>query len=73
MAIRMEGCAFEIAAGKPRKFYLVTANGQLGPVRLANLDCPPETGSNVRGNQIEQSGIRAGGMLRPSGILGAIV
>jgi len=72
-AIRMEGCAFEIAAGKPRKFYLVTANGQLGPVRLANLDCPAETGSNVRGNQIEQSGIRAGGMLRPSGILGAIV
>jgi hypothetical protein len=72
-AIRVEGCAFRIEGGPARKFFLVTANGQLGPVRLLNVDCPAETVSNVWGNQIEQSGIRAGGMLRPSGILGAIV
>jgi hypothetical protein len=64
--IRMEGCTFEIAAGKPRKFYLVTANGKLGVVRLGNLDCPEETMMNVGLNLIQHAGIRAGGVtIRP--------
>lgn len=71
--IRIEGTEFAIFGGPQRKFWLATANGQLSQVRFDNLDCPPLTVSNVGQNQIEHTGIRTGGMIRPSGILQATV